>query len=288
MMENLPKITVVTPSYNQARFLEQTILSVIGQSYPNLEYMLMDGGSNDGSIDIIKKYADHFTYWQSEKDNGQSAAINAGFAKGTGDILCWLNSDDMFMPGALLKIGRMFATVTEPTILFGNCLHFHEENSKGRGSDVEEGYNELDLALCDYVIQPSSFWNRSAWAKTGVLDESYYYGMDWEWFVRARNAGVKFRPIKDYLSIYRIHEAHKSGSGGDKRDLEIIKIYQQYSGEKIKNAYIKWNAYRNKYKWFGKIVYVSNLYRLTFISNIIRLFFFRFISLQEYKNITRI
>jgi glycosyltransferase involved in cell wall biosynthesis len=137
MSEQLPKITVVTPSYNQAQFLEQTILSVIGQEYPNLEYILMDGGSKDGSVEIIKKYEQHFTYWQSEKDNGQGAAINAGFAKATGDILCWLNSDDLFMPGTLLKIGRMFQNISEPTVIFGNCLHFHENSAKTRGSDVE-------------------------------------------------------------------------------------------------------------------------------------------------------
>lgn len=284
MPEILPKITVVTPSYNQAKFLEQTILSVIGQEYPNLEYILMDGGSNDGSIDIIKNYEQHFTYWQSEKDNGQSAAINAGFARGTGDILCWLNSDDMFMPGALLKIGRIFKDITEPTIIFGNCLHFHENSSKTRGSDVVKSSEELELEICNYMIQPSSFWNQGAWEKTGRLNESYHYGMDWEWFVRAQIAGITFRPVKDYLSLYRIHEAHKSGIGGEKRDLEIVKMYETYTGEKLKKAFIKWSKYKNKFKWLGSIVYASNLYQLTFIIKIIWFLFFQNLSFKQFKN----
>ena len=105
-MTVLPRITVVTPSFNQAPFLEQTILSVLGQCYPNLEYIVMDGGSTDGSREIIERYAPQLAYWQSQPDGGQAAAINAGFARATGEILCWLNSDDYFLPGALHRIAR--------------------------------------------------------------------------------------------------------------------------------------------------------------------------------------
>src|ERR1035437_616507 len=273
MSKPLPKITVVTPSFNQAQFLEQTILSVIGQGYPNLEYIIMDGGSNDGSADIIKSYEHHLTYWQSQKDNGQGAAINEGFARSTGDILCWLNSDDMYMPGTLLRIGKMYKEITEPTIIFGNCLHFNEHNSKTRGSDVQEAQKTLNLELCDYIIQPSSFWNRIVWEKNGKLNESFHYTFDWEWFIRAGRSGIRFSPVKEYLSLYRIHEAHKSGTGGDKRSLELAGIYGMYNGEKIKKAFMKWNKYNNKYKWFHNIIYASNIYRLTFVSKQIRFFF---------------
>src|SRR4051794_29425295 len=107
---NYPKISVITPSFNQAPFLEETILSIINQDYPNLEYIVIDGGSTDKSVDIIRKYEEKITFWVSEKDNGQSEAINKGFEKATGDIVCWINSDDILLPHALIKVANFFYT----------------------------------------------------------------------------------------------------------------------------------------------------------------------------------
>jgi len=287
MQETLPRITVVTPSYNQAQFLEQTILSVIGQGYPNLEYIVMDGGSKDGSVDIIKKYESNITYWQSQKDNGQGAAINAGFSRATGDILCWLNSDDLYMPGTLLKIGRLFKDVTEPMITFGNCLHFYENSAKTRGSDVEKHHKELQLELCDYVIQPSSFWNRQAWVKTGIIDESFHYVFDWEWFIRAKRSGVIFSPQRDYLSLYRIHDAHKSGVGGDKRSKELAEIYGKYNDEKVKKAFAKWDRYNTTNKLVHNAVYAARTYDLKTMSKLLHFLLLPSVSYSQYNNITR-
>jgi len=287
MVDNFPRITVVTPSFNQAQFLEQTILSVIGQRYPNLEYIIMDGGSKDGSVEIIKKYQSEIAYWVSEKDNGQAAAINKGFSIATGDIFCWLNSDDMLMPGALLKIGGLFKTAQHPTIIFGNCLHFHEDSPKTRGSDVVQSHECLDLKLCDYIIQPSSFWNKSAWKEVGILNEQYHYTFDWEWFLRAEKAGVSFSPCSEYLSLYRIHDQHKSGTGGDKRAIELGKIYREYNDANAEKAFLKWSRISSGSKFLHDVIYTVNKQEISFLNRAIHFLLFPMVPFRAFKQIVR-
>jgi glycosyltransferase involved in cell wall biosynthesis len=228
-----PRVTVVTPSLNQGQFLEETILSVIGQQYPNLEYIVLDGGSTDGSVDIIRKYERHLAYWVSEKDHGQAAAINQGFARATGDILAWLNSDDTYLPGTLAHV----ASTLDTGILFGNCRHLTD--SETYGSDVRRRHAAMNLALADYIIQPSSFWTRKAWNATGPLDESLTFAFDWDWFIRARNAGVTFRPDDRYLATYRMHRDHKSGTGGTRRHEELAEIYRRHSGTRYAELFTR-------------------------------------------------
>lgn len=224
-----PKISIITPSYNQGQFIEQTILSVLGQQYPNVEYIIMDGGSTDNTVEIIKKYEHQISYWQSKKDGGQSIAINDGFKKSTGDILYWLNSDDMLMPGALFRMANYFL-LNPNAIYFGNCLHFNEKSGGiyPYGSNVQERFFKYPLSLVDTIIQPSSFWSKSIWQKVGLLREDLHFGFDWEWFLRAERLNVAFVPIHDCLSLYRFHDSHKSGTGGEKRQIEITTIYEEY------------------------------------------------------------
>ncbi len=286
-MESInPKISVITPSYNQGKFLEQTILSVISQCYPNLEYIIMDGGSTDESVEIIKKYEQHITYWQSKPDNGQAGAINEGFKHATGDILCWLNSDDMYMPGIFDRIAAIFANTSKPAIVFGNCLHFNEHSSKTRGSDVVGDDARHILSLYDYIIQPSSFWNRAAWLATGALEESMHFAFDWDWFIRAQNTGVQFVPVQDYLSIYRIHESHKTGTGGDKRNEELKKIVSRYNEEqKLIRAFNRWLRIYAKYKFVSKIIESGYRFRLPVVNSLSRLFLFPRLSKKQYLSI---
>ena len=290
MPELLPKITIVTPSYNQGAFIEQTILSVIYQGYDNIEYFILDGGSSDNTVEVIKKYETHIDYWHSKKDNGQSAAINEGFAKATGDILYWLNSDDILMPGTLLRIGNLFKDINAPTVIFGNCLHFHQTNfKKVRGSDVVDSKNKYKLSLHNYMIQPSAFWNRAAWVKAGVLNEELCYTMDWEWFIRAEKSGVAFIPINDYLSLFRLHEVHKTSVKGQNnvRDVELAKIYEMYNGETIKRAFIKLKRITNKSKFMHNVIYAANHFHLRFISRLLHMVLVPSISYDEYNSISR-
>ncbi|MBS1589811.1 MAG: glycosyltransferase [Bacteroidetes bacterium] len=287
MNAEFPRITVVTPSYNQAEFLEQTILSVLGQQYPNLEYIVMDGGSKDGSVGIIKKYESQISFWRSQPDGGQAQAINDGFAQATGDILCWLNSDDMFMPGVLLKIARYFSNPSEPLIVFGNCIHFHEGNTKLRGSNVVKRSVDLDLSLCDYIIQPSSFWSKTVWNQIGPLDASLHFTFDWDWFIKVEKAGIRFQSIADYLSLYRIHDSHKSGTGGDKRALELGSIYFKNHNSQTEKAFLKWHRIATKNPLLQKIIYNFDHKNLHLLSRIIHLSLFRSISFRTYQHLIK-
>ncbi len=231
-----PKITIVTPSYNQGQFLGDTIQSVLGQGYPNLEYIVMDGGSTDNSVEVIKKHEKHLAYWVSEKDGGQAAAINAGFARATGEILGWLNSDDMYLPGALaFAAGRL--SPAEVGIVFGNCLHLSEGSPQISGSDVAGRHQRMPLTLHDYIIQPSAFWTKTAWDKIGPLDQALHFSFDWDWFLRAEKAGAAFTAVDKYLSVYRLHDAHKTGTGGGRRQAELAEIYGRHAGPATRALY---------------------------------------------------
>ena len=285
MNGGLPKISVITPSFNQGQFIEQTILSVLSQDYPNLEYIIMDGGSTDNTVEIIKKYASQIKYWQSKKDNGQAAAINEGFSMATGDILCWLNSDDMYMPGTLLKIGSLFSSADNAEIIFGNCKHFSDQHKKIRGSDVAGRHKKFELSLCDYVIQPSSFFTCTSWMKTGKLNESLNFTFDWDWFIRAEKAGVVFTPVQEYLSMYRIHDAHKSGTGGEKRVSELKQIAATYNEPRLAAAFNKWMDMYKKKNIFSQALDAGQRLDLSIINAIGRKLYFPELSKKEYLNI---
>ena len=235
-----PKISIVTPSMNQGAFLEATILSVLGQGYPNLEYFIIDGGSIDNSIDVIKKYQDKLTFWCSEKDNGQSQAINKGFLKATGEILAWINSDDILMPQSLFLMAHYYSSSEgKDTLFFGNCIHFEESPSGvfSYGSDVVANAEKYDLNICDYIIQPSSFWSKKIWEQAGPLNENLHYAFDWEWYLRAKGKKINFKPLTNVIALYRIHDSQKTGTGGFKRRSEIEKIYNRFSKPEIAILY---------------------------------------------------
>jgi glycosyltransferase involved in cell wall biosynthesis len=210
---DLPKISIVTPSYNQAQFLEKTILSVINQNYPNLEYIIIDGGSKDGSAEIIRKYEKYLKYWISEPDHGQSDAINKGLDKCTGDIFAWLNSDDYFEDDALYRIAKVYKE-NKNVVINGDC-RLVDENGKEMEIIRSKGVNLYRLLnfWVGYSIppQPSIFIPMSCMQHVGYLDTDLNYAMDYDLWLRLIQY-YEFFYIPEILSDYRFHSSSKSVS----------------------------------------------------------------------------
>jgi glycosyltransferase involved in cell wall biosynthesis len=213
---DLPRITVITPSLNQGRFLGQTIESVLCQEYPNLEYFVIDGGSTDGTLDTLGEY-DGRLHWISEPDRGQSHAINKGLRMATGDIVAYLNSDDLYEPGALLKVGQFFARQPETAWLTGRCRIIDPD-----GWEIRRWITLIKnlclrvgsyraLQVLDYVSQPATFWHRTILERVGLFDETLRYTMDYDYSLRV---GQQFEltVLDEYLASFRVHPASKGGT----------------------------------------------------------------------------
>jgi glycosyltransferase involved in cell wall biosynthesis len=230
------RISVVTPSYNQGQFIEETIRSVVEQRYPNLEYAVLDGGSTDRTIEILQKYDAQLSFWRSEKDGGQAAAINEGFRRATGDILCWINSDDLHVRTTLETVaGLLGPCLDEPVVLYGNCEMFNDQTHWKEVRPAISFSREL-LETVDFVDQPSVFWTRRAWEAVGPLDATLCYGFDWEWFLRGSKV-CRFVAADTLLSRYRLHGAQKTGTGGEKRWIELLEIVRRHSPPAVVKHY---------------------------------------------------
>ncbi len=204
-----PKISIVTPSYNQGEFLEKTILSILNQNYPNLEFIIMDGGSTDNSAAIIKKYEKYVDYWTSEKDQGQSDAINRGFMKSTGTILAHLNSDDVYWPRALLKASHCFQAHPRVDVIYGDTYLINEKDEVFSVlKDVEAFRSSLKFGAV-YLIQPNAFWTREIFFKAGMLDTNYQYCMDVEFWSQILKIRGRFIHFRDPIACYRLHRSAK-------------------------------------------------------------------------------
>jgi len=212
---NNKRISIVIPSFNQGLYLEECILSILSQDYNNVEIIIIDGGSTDNSTEIIKKYASHITYWLSEKDNGQSDAINKGLERCSGEIVTWLGSDDMYLPGALLKVSESFSSLPSETgVIYGTSELFKDAGTIRLETALADGSIERILAGMAFP-QPSSFFRRSVLKEAGLLNESLHYGMDYDLFSRLRMF-CEFEFVDYCFSKYRVHPSSKTIASTDK------------------------------------------------------------------------
>jgi glycosyltransferase involved in cell wall biosynthesis len=219
-----PKISIVTPSYNQSEFIEETIRSVLLQGYPDSEYIIIDGGSTDQSVDIIKKYEPWVTYWVSEPDKGQAHAINKGFKKATGEIVAWINSDDVYFPGVLGIVANLFYINHSSDIVYGDCVFIDKQGKVIRR--YRATHFDMKTFLVKHSIpQPSMFFKLQTLSRLGYLDENLNYSFDRKfWLIAGFNRSSSFSYIRKNFSKYRLHEKSKGVSEKNEMDIEISKM----------------------------------------------------------------
>ena len=247
-MENYPRISIVTPSFNDVEYLEQTILSIINQGYPNLEYVIIDGGSTDGSVDIIKKYADHLAYWVSEKDQGMYHAIQKGFQKTTGEIMGWINSDDMHHPRSLFTLGQIFSDFGDINWLQGFPNTIDEQGRIIYASSVYDVdkfffYQKKHSTTSRFIQQESTFWRRGLWEKAGsYISTEYRFAGDFELWIR-------YFQYEQLYNIYGLLGSFRLSSGGQasvdhygKYLEETYKILEKYPLSKKDRRRLKYRT----------------------------------------------
>jgi len=232
-MTELPRVSIVTPSYNQARFLEQTIQSVLEQDYPNLEYFVMDGGSTDGSLEIIQRYAPRLAGWVCEKDRGQTDALNKGFARATGQILAWLNSDDTYEPGAVSAAVAALTSRPDAAAIYGEA-NFIDENGRviGRFPAAQTDLPRLRRGYV-HVPQQATFFRGDLWRAIGPLDPSFYFAMDYDLWVRLAGRGPLVYLPGQVWANFRLHSGAKTIAADDRCWPEMLRVHYRDGGSRL-------------------------------------------------------
>lgn len=225
-MANPPKISVVTVCLNAEQTIERTLKSIEEQGYPNIELIIVDGLSSDRTMEIIRKYRYIVSQIICEKDRGIAEAINKGFRQSTGSIMCYLNADDAFYPGALHRIAEEFMASYEIDVVTGACQRVFADGSI-LVTQVPEHFERL-MGLRNDIEQPSTFWRASIHRQAGELDESYAFAFDWEWWNRLRSCGARFRVIKDVLSVYYFTTDNLTSKAGIRVINEMYRVTKTY------------------------------------------------------------
>ena len=229
-MPNSPLVSIITPSFNQARYLEATIQSVLEQDYPHIEYIIIDGGSSDGSVDVIKKYAGRLAWWVSEQDKGQTDAINKGFNRASGEILAWLNSDDTYNPGAVSAAVKYLTENPDVAMVYADCNYINEQGAViGKFNSAQTDHRRLREGYV-HIPQQTMFFRANYWQELGPLDPSFYFAMDYDLWTRiAARAPIKYLAGQTWAN-FRIHTSGKTTSADDRCWPEMLRVHYRDGG----------------------------------------------------------
>lgn len=237
-----PLVSVVTPCLNHAGFIEQTIQSVLAQTYPNVEYLVIDGGSTDGSVPIIRRYEDRLAHWVSEPDRGQADAINKGLGRANGQIVAWLNSDDLYYPDTIANAVRLFAQQPQAVLVYGDAVLVDAAGQFVRYFTEVEPFNAFRLRNCaDFIMQPAAFIRRQALQRVGLLDPDLHWCLDWDLWCRLAELGrVHYEPV--LAAANRHHGQTKTQIGGRQRLEEVRQVWRRHGSSLWPHALFSYRA----------------------------------------------
>lgn len=242
-----PLVSVVTPSYNQGRFIEETIRSILLQGYPNLEYIIIDGGSNDETLEVIRKYEPWISFWVSEKDNGQSDAINKGFRRAHGDIIAWLNSDDTYLAGGIQHAARAFADDPQTAMIYGGCNIVDEDGRLNTLYPSREFDLKILVTAWNFIPQPATFFRRDIYQAVGEVDVDLHYSMDRDLWIRLGQQ-FKARRIHPVIATIRYYDECKTKAISRDGRKERLMICRKYGGSIFSRVYRQfiWDEIRTR------------------------------------------
>jgi glycosyltransferase involved in cell wall biosynthesis len=251
--------SIVTPSFNQGRFLERTIQSVLSQGYPNLEYIVQDGKSRDETAGILERYQARLAHCESAEDMGQAQALNRGFRHATGDVLAFLNSDDLLLPGTIHYVAGFLKRRPDVDVVYGHRILVDETDAE-IGRWVLPPYDDEVLGWFDYIPQETLFWRRRVWEKVGgAFDESFHFALDWDLLLRFRVAGARFVRLPRFLGAFRVHANQKTSSQWVQLGIpETHRLHERCHGRRISSRERYWHIF----PYLCRHVFYEKLYQL--------------------------
>lgn len=243
-----PKVSIITPSFNQGQFLEESIRSVLEQDYPNIEYILVDGGSKDNSVEIIKKYQGRLAWWVSEKDSGHADALNKGFSHATGEILAWLNSDDVYFPHAISEAVEVLKNHPDVGMVYGDAdLIDDSGDTVGQFASKQTSYRQM-LRGSVHIPQATTFWRADLWRQVGPLDLSLFYSFDYDLWVRlAKVSQIVYVPRR--WAKFRIHEEGKTIINDDRCYPDMLRVLEREGGSWFSMLRLRMITRKLMYSW---------------------------------------